>query len=120
VPPTAQARGGIQPVVNLTANGGERADVKVGEIVQLAGRIEVPPGTGVIVSAEWDYDGSGDYPDVENFVGTDEGVTVRQTHSWDEPGTYFVALRAAAQRADAAGTPFGMARNLGRVRVVVS
>jgi hypothetical protein len=120
VPPTAQARGGIQPVVNLTANGGERADVKVGEPVQLAGRIEVPPGTGVIVLVEWDYDGSGAYPDAENFVGTDEGVTVRQTHSWDEPGTYFVALRAAAQRADAAGTPFGMARNLGRVRVVVS
>ena len=120
VPPTAIARGGVQPVVNLTVNGGERADVTVGETVRLAGRIEVPPGTGAIVSAEWDYDGSGAYPDVENFVGSDEGVTVRQTRAWDKPGTYFVALRAASQRKDAVGSAFGKAYNLDRVRVVVT
>ena len=33
VPPTAEERQGIQPVVTLTANGGERADVTVGEPV---------------------------------------------------------------------------------------
>ncbi len=70
--------------------------------------------------AEWDYDGSGDYPDREEFAGASESATVRQSHAWDTPGTYFVALRAASQRASAVGTPFGKAYNLGRVRVVVS
>ena len=55
----------MQPVVTLTVNGGERADVAVGEPVELVGDVEVPPGAGVVVSAEWDYDGSGTYPDVD-------------------------------------------------------
>ena len=53
---------GVQPVVTLTVNGGERADVAVGESVELVGDIEVPPGAGVVVSAEWDFDGSGPTP----------------------------------------------------------
>ena len=43
VPPTAAERKGIQPVVTLTANGGERADVRVGEPVTFSAGIEVPP-----------------------------------------------------------------------------
>jgi hypothetical protein len=120
VPPTATQRKGVQPVVGLTVNGGERADVKAGETVELVGEIEVPPGAGGIVSAEWDYDGSGAYPDAQTFADHRASMTVRQSHAYDKPGTYFVALRVASQRKQAAGTPFGKANNLGRVRVVVS
>jgi hypothetical protein len=59
VPPTAAARRGIQPVVTLTANGGPRAEVGAGEPVQFTATVEVPPQTGTIVSAEWDFEGDG-------------------------------------------------------------
>ena len=44
------------------------ADVAVGEPVELVGDVEVPPGAGVVVSAEWDYDGSGTYADVDEVA----------------------------------------------------
>ncbi len=43
VPASAAARGGVQPVVSLTANGSACAEVAVGEAVSFAGTIEVPP-----------------------------------------------------------------------------
>ena len=41
VPPTAEERKGIQPVVTVKANGGKRADVKVGEPVTFTAVVEV-------------------------------------------------------------------------------
>jgi len=120
VPPTAGERRGVQPVVDLTANAAERADVKVGQPVELVGHIDVPTDAGVLVSAEWDYDGTGDYADRDDFDHPSPTETVMRTHTFTQPGTYFVALRVASQRAEAVGTPFGKARNLGRVRVVVT
>jgi hypothetical protein len=119
VPPTAAARRGVQPVVDLKVNGGMRANVKVGETVVFEGVVEVPPGAGVIVSAEWDYDGQGGYPESATFSGETKRA-LRKTHSYDKPGTYFAALRVASQRPDAIGTPYAKAVNLGRVRVVVT
>ena len=60
VPATAAARGGIQPVVAVTANGRQgRVDITAGDIVTLKGVISAPPGTGKVVCAQWDPDGSG-------------------------------------------------------------
>ena len=42
VPPTAADRKGIQPVVTLTANGGTRAEVAVGDVVEFSALVEVP------------------------------------------------------------------------------
>jgi len=120
VPCKAKDRGGIQPVVDLTANRGERADVKVGEEVNLVALIEVPPGTGEITSVEWDYDGQGLYADAESYSDGAEVRTVTRTHSFGRPGTYFIAVRATSQRKNVVGTPFAKAMNLGRVRVVVA
>jgi hypothetical protein len=145
VPPTAAQRGGIQPVVELTANGGERADVKAGEPVTFTARIEVPPGTGEIVDAEWDFEGTGDFgcaqllpdasptdpgatrcqlPDPASSTGADgdggDSVTIEFSHTYSEPGTYFPVLRATSQREGDPDTPFARIQNLGRVRVVVS
>lgn len=123
VPASAIERRGIQPIVSLTANGGVRADVAVGEAVEFTGIIEVPPGTGVVVGAEWDFDGAGDYPLVEDFadpLSCSSTATVHATHTFSEPGTYFPVLRATSQREGDSKSAFGRVQNLGRVRVVVS
>src|SRR3546814_2951236 len=62
LPPTAAERGGIQPVVSVTAGGSARLEAKVGEMVELEVRTEVPPGAGTIIAVEWDFDGQGQYP----------------------------------------------------------
>lgn len=62
VPASASARKSIQPVVTLTVNRGERADIKVGQSVTLEAVAEVPPSSGSIVLAEWDFDGTGPTP----------------------------------------------------------
>jgi hypothetical protein len=122
LPETAAERKGIQPVVNIKANGSARAEVKVGENVELTGSIEVPAGTGTIVSAEWDFEGAGDYPLVEKFDDTNSSfpqLTLKTTYAFSKPGTYFPALRASSQRQGDFKTRFTRIYNLGRVRVVV-
>lgn len=122
VPPTAAERKGIQPVVMMKANGGERAEVAVGETVEFTAVIEVPPGTGTVVSAKWDFEGAGDYPVAEQFDDINSSfsrVTLKTTYAFSKPGTYFPALRATSQRQGDFKTRYARIHNLGRVRVVV-
>ncbi|HJW42494.1 MAG TPA: hypothetical protein VJ476_14855 [Rhizomicrobium sp.] len=119
VPASVSARMGIQPSVSVTANGAARADVKVGETVEFSGRIDAPPQTGPVVKAEWDFEGTGEYPLVAD-VGPAAEATVSASHAFTVPGTYFPALRATVQRdGDARKTAYARVQNLGRVRVVV-
>jgi hypothetical protein len=123
LPASAKERGGIQPVVTLTANGSARADVKVGESVTFVGVAEAPPRTGAIVLAEWDFDGTGQFAEKEKVRGGDgllSEVMVTTTHTFTEPGTYFPALRITSHRQGDSKAIFGRITNLGRVRVVVS
>jgi hypothetical protein len=124
VPPTAPARKGIQPVVELAANGHARADVSIGDTVEFVGSAEVPPGAGTIVGAEWDFEGSGDFPVVQEGFEDDGSsysqLTVRATHAFSEPGVYFPALRVTSQRQGASDSKYARVRNLARVRVVVT
>ena len=86
-------------MVTLAANGGERADVRVGDTVTFDAAAEVPPGAGTLVRAEWDFDGSGAWPAVDDAVdGTDASVSLSRSHTFDAPGTYFPAVRVTAQR----------------------
>ncbi len=119
VPATAAARHGIQPVVTIAANGGVRAEVAVGQPVGFTGTITAPPGTGLVVKAEWDFDGKGDYPVSSAVSGKAATALVRATYTFSKPGTYFAVLRGFSQRRNAAGTPFARIRNLARARVVV-
>jgi len=122
VPPTARERKGIQPVVDVTANGGVRADVAVGENVEFVGTIEVPEGAGTVVGAEWDFEGAGDYPVKENFDFSNNSfsrMTVKTTYAFSKPGTYFPVLRATSHRNGDFKTRFARIPNIGRVRVVV-
>jgi len=118
LPAAVAERHGIQPVVSLACGGMDRVDVKAGETVEFQGGIQAPAGT--VVSAEWDYDGQGNYPDKIAFADGKDSQSLLQSHSWSEPGTYFVTLRGISQRKDIVGTNWGKALNIARVRVVVS
>jgi hypothetical protein len=120
VPPTAKERKGIQPVVTLSANGAVRAQVRVGQPVTFSAIVEASD-SGKIVSAEWDFEGAGDYPVAGQLSDTNSSrVIVKTTYSFTKPGTYFPALRATSQRQGDPHSLYGRARNLDRVRVVVS
>jgi hypothetical protein len=122
VPVSAGERKGIQPVITLKANGNEKAEVKPGEPVRFTAEVEVPPNTGKIVSAEWDFEGAGTFP-VEGKLIIDSknanSVTLTTTHTFTKPGTYFPTLRVASQRQGDAKTPYTRIQNLERVRVIV-
>lgn len=122
VPDTAVERKGIQPVVMLTANGISRAEVSTNSPVSFAARIELPPGTGRIVAAEWDFLGTGSFQPVDRldeFNSSDERLTLAGKYQFLQPGTYFPVLRATSQRQGDAATSYARIQNLGRVRVVV-
>lgn len=126
VPPVALLRKGIQPVVELRANGAERAEVRVGQKVLFSGIAALPPATGEIVEVEWDFLGSGDFPPSaasgkRGYKGKlGHKVLLRQQHIFTEPGTYFPVVRITSQRQGDAGTPYARIQNIDRVRVVVS
>lgn len=119
VPDEARQRGGIQPVVAVTANGGARADVVVGDTVTLRVTAAVPDHSGGLVSIEWDFDGAGLFPVHEQLNGEDHIVMERQ-QVFSAAGTYFVTVRVASQRDADPSTPYARIQNLARARVVVS
>lgn len=122
VPSKAVERKGIQPVITLTANGGERAEVSVGETVYFKAEIEVPPNTGKIVSAQWDFEGDATFPmdtaiNYSNVEGTQ--AVVEAAYSFTKSGTFFPVLRAASNR-EGGSDFYTQILNLCRVRVVVT
>jgi hypothetical protein len=120
VPQSAVARKGIQPVVKLRANGGVRAEITAGKAVSFTGLIDQPPGTGKIVRAEWDFEGTGRFADQAELTHTSPTqATVKATHTFDKPGTYFAVLRGSAHRTGDTETNVGVIFNIDRVRVVV-
>jgi hypothetical protein len=120
LPPTAAARGGIQPVVTVEANGGTRADVAVGEDVRLRARSEVPPGAGFLVGLRWDFDGSGAYPVHHDLDGTLTELDLSTTHRFDQPGTYFVTAMVESHRDGDAASDTRRIANVSSARVVVT
>jgi len=137
IPPTADERKGVQPVVVLKVNGSKRAVVKVGQPVTFTAEVEVPKGMGKVVSAAWHFDGaiddisqrngwlfdkSASFPVKGTFTPADKTgsrVNLKTTYTFTTPGTYFPTLRIASQRQGDANTLFTRIQNLDRVRVVV-
>lgn len=119
VPASASERGGIQPFIEVTANGSVRAHVKVGEPVNFAAIVETPPNAGKVVSAEWDFEGAGGYPVAADIKTPEPLVRLSASYAYSKPGTYFAVLRAASQREGNAQTPYARILNIGRARVVV-
>ena len=104
----------------------------VNEDVGFEAIAEAAAGGGCIISVEWDFDGSGLFAE-KHIQARPEETTVRvqTTHRFDEPGTYFPAVRVVSRRPgredwsgvpEAARTallPTGL-ENLDRVRIVVT
>jgi hypothetical protein len=119
--PDADTRGGIQPVVRLTADGGSRAEVAVGRTVTFEVSAAVPSGAGTLVSLAWDLDGSGGFELVDDEVdGSQAALTRTLTHAFDRPGSYFVSVRVASHRDGDRASISRHIPNLAQVRVVVS
>ncbi|KAL2831034.1 hypothetical protein BJY01DRAFT_260665 [Aspergillus pseudoustus] len=112
-------RGGIQPLVELTVDGGNnRTEIQAGEAVAYRVRAEVPRGMGKIVSVEWDFEGTGEFVRGE-LKKVSKSVDIKVKHVYGAAGTYFPAVRVASHKDGDTETAFARALNLGRVRVVV-
>ena len=120
LPDSAAERGGIQPVVHVTANGAARAEVRVGEPVRLEVRAEVPPGAGTIVRSRWDIDGTGSYPYVDELDGSSPSVQLELTHTWERPGTYFATALVESKRDGDLTSVVRRIPNLAAARVIVT
>ncbi|MBV1686708.1 PKD domain-containing protein [Novosphingobium sp. G106] len=116
---TAAQRRGIQPVVTLRVNGSDKVEVAAGQAVSFTGTIDVPPGAGSVVAAEWDFEGTGNFAETSAVPRGAKRATVIITHRFDKPGTYFTGLRGVSQRQGDRATPYTRIRNLDRVRVIV-
>jgi hypothetical protein len=119
VPASAAARKGVQPVVRIKANGGPRADARVGEPVEFEAVVEVPPGTGVVAMVEWDFEGDCRFPVKSELGEPSASASFRQTYAFERAGTYFPAVRVASRRPDDPSL-YARPKNIGRVRVVVA
>jgi PKD domain len=119
LPARAKERGGIQPVVTVTANGGASTSARVGDPVQLAVNVEVPPNAGTIIAVDWDFDGSGSYPFGHDVDGSQTSLRLTTTHSYDQPGTYFATARVCSHREGKVDAAFRRIPNLASVRIVV-
>jgi hypothetical protein len=95
-----------------------RAETSAGQPVTLTATAQMPPDAGEIVSAEWDFDGSGNYPERSDIDKPDREARLTTTHTFAKTGTYFPVVRVTS-RAPGGDGPYGLVQNLARVRVVV-
>ncbi|ASD81405.1 hypothetical protein CRM94_25945 [Burkholderia gladioli] len=125
LPATAAGRGGIQPVVILTAmtSAGSlpsrRVEAMAGRPVILAVKAQVPPTAGKIVKVEWDFEGKGSFTDNSPLPDGRTEINLEATYVFSKPGVYFPVVRVASQRDGETTTPFGLVQNIASVRIVV-
>lgn len=114
-------RKGLQPVIHLAANGGDRAEAGILQPVTLSATIEMPPTTGKIVQYSWTIERQG-VPAITEpatvLLIPNSKVTLTRTMTFPGPGEYVVSLNAIGDRNGASGTSTPM-QNLDRVRVIV-
>ncbi|WP_245576512.1 hypothetical protein [Flexithrix dorotheae] len=120
IPLTANDRKGIQPVVEATANGNKRVDIKAGNSVSFIATIEVPENAGTIIKVEWDFDGSGEFAKEIKIASGKDKLQVTTQHTFSNTGTFFPTVRIISQRNGNTETPYAQIYNLDRVRVVVN
>lgn len=132
---TAKERKGLQPTVELLANGETCAHVKAGESVNFTACVEVPEGAGKVTAVDYDFvaDNSLNFanmgtpkkffthPGTFERTETDglQGAVSAISHVYEEPGTYFASVRVKVNRNGDASDPFTQIKNLARVRVIV-
>ena len=116
---SAVERKGIQAIVKMTADGGEKAVVRPGQTVSLRAEVSWPEGAGEIDQVLWDFNASNEFLPGGKTEVTEKGNRAVVTHecSFDAPGTYFPVLKVATNRVP--GDRFTRVWNLARVRIVV-
>lgn len=122
LPADARERGGLQPVVHLSAGGGYRVETSVNRPVELTGQITMPPKTGSIVEYDWYLGGDTfAFAPAVKLATAKQRVDIKRSVSFSEPGEYVVSLRATGERSGraAAGSTTPLV-NIDRVRVVVT
>ena len=123
LPATAYARRGVQPVVQLSVVGRHgRSDVttvKVGQRVTFLADAQLPPGTGKIVSANWDFEGTGTFPIAARIQHSRPTQHLTGSYAFTHPGTYFAIVRFTSERDGQPIAPYGLVQNIDRVRVIV-
>jgi hypothetical protein len=115
----AVERHGLQPVMDLTANGTSRVSIGTNQPVSLAARLEMPPKTGQIVKYTWTITGM---PDAATVIDKPKPqVEVNRSVTFDKPGTYVIRLTVNGQR-DGLLNPANqtLMQNWQEVRVVVN
>ncbi len=118
--PSAKERGGIQPVVQVTANGAKKAEIRAGTPVNLELHAEVPPGAGTVISVKWDLDGSGAYPVTQEVDGQSAELTLSLEWTYAKPGTYFPTALVQSHRDGDIDATSRRIPNLDAARVVVT
>lgn len=116
---TADARRGLQPVVDLAVKGGKSIEVKVGEAVSFSASAQAPSGTGQLTRTAWWFGEDGVALPWHRVEQPMARLTLSQTHSYAHPGTYYVTFGAAAERRGDASARLTEIENLDRVRVIV-
>lgn len=126
VPEKATERKGLQPTVQLTANGSTGTYVKVGEPVTFQACIQTPEGAGTITHADFDFVEQIGLPIENGFAhaGTiekkEDGTYVSEiTHVYEKSGTYYASVRVKEQRDGDGDDIFTQIKNIARARVVV-
>jgi hypothetical protein len=116
--PDAGERKGLQPVINLTANGGARAVVGVNQPVSLVATVQMPPNTGKITQFNWNFDGVNEAATI--LAKPNQAADVTRTVTFATPGTHVVTLNVDGQR-DGIVAPLNLTLlpNFKIVRVVV-
>jgi len=115
----AADRHGLQPVMDLTANGSARATVGVNQPVNLVARLEMPPKTGTIVQYNWTVADTAQAP--TTVAKPQALVNVSRTITFDKPGAYVVRLTVNGQRSGLVNpADQTLLENFREVRVVVN
>ncbi|WP_217638319.1 hypothetical protein [Curtobacterium sp. UNCCL20] len=112
-------RGGVQPLVELTAlAAAKRHDVRVGKSVTFSARVQVPRGTGSIVSIGWDPQGYGSFRELKIPSGSTT-LVLHLSARYGTAGTYYPTVRVGAQRDGDKSQVLTTVLNLDRTDVVV-
>ena len=127
----ASDRRGLQPVVELTANGSVCTEVKAGESVVFTAHAQVPSGAGSVTAMDFGFADNrcipggidADFPcrgEVKCFAEDGVEAAVSEVeYKFDTPGVYYASVRVKSNRNGDAKDLFTQVKNIARAKVIV-